>query len=431
MSSRFNHLADWLSWMETLHPSEIDLGLDRVSLVAITLGLEAFINPRNTAPHFPKVVTVAGTNGKGSCVALLEKFLITVDKAVGSYTSPHLLTYNERIKINGNPVSDKCLCDAFARIDIARGATSLTYFEFGTLAAFLLFQQYKVDYWLLEVGLGGRLDAVNILPPDIAVITSIAIDHESWLGNSREAIASEKAGILRPKIPFVCAEADVPKSLQKIAQELDVYGFHINQDFGCRVQHDGIEIYSVSHTQALKLSSVNLPLPSVAAAWQVISLLGLTLCPLEAAAVIEGFTLPGRFSPHHLSNGRLIFFDVAHNPAATVLLAEKLSGAEPEVKVAIVAMMADKDIRGALKNLLKNIQHWYVADLPDVPRAAQGERLAAVLMELGVSDRNITLCKTVAFGIDRAQQQFDGSPLLVFGSFFTVAEAMTTIRRGE
>ena len=197
-------LKEWLGLLETRHPCEIELGLERMTKVGDALEL--------TRPA-PKVVTVAGTNGKGSTIAIMEALLRHEGRRVGAYTSPHLLDYNERVRIDGQPVSDEALCEAFTRIEVARGELSLSYFEFGTLAALLIFEQAGLDVALLEVGLGGRLDAVNIVDADVGIITSIALDHETWLGDSREQIAVEKAGIARANRPLVCAEVDMPATL--------------------------------------------------------------------------------------------------------------------------------------------------------------------------------------------------------------------------
>lgn len=205
MSMRFETLAQWLNWQESLHPSLIDLGLERVSAVFQCL------YPDSTAPF--TVITVAGTNGKGSSVALLESILLAAGYRVGTYTSPHLLRYNERICINGEQAPDAAITDSFQRIDIAREDISLTYFEFGTLAALDIFYQTPLDVVLLEVGLGGRLDAVNIIDSDVVLITSIGIDHTDWLGSDRESIAKEKAGIMRTGKPVVCSDADIPQAI--------------------------------------------------------------------------------------------------------------------------------------------------------------------------------------------------------------------------
>jgi len=221
---RFSLLSDWLAWLETLHPQAIDLGLSRIHQVANKLNLlraPSFISHEHSAAlavEAGRVFTVAGTNGKGSCVATIEQTLIAQHYKVGSYTSPHLHHYCERIRIDGKPADDSLVCDAFAAIDEARGNISLTYFEFGTLAALWIFVQQQIPYVVLEVGLGGRLDAVNIVDADIAIVTSIAVDHEEWLGSDREVIAVEKLGVTRKDRPTVIAEQDLTKSLLDFIQ---------------------------------------------------------------------------------------------------------------------------------------------------------------------------------------------------------------------
>ncbi|MDH5786629.1 MAG: Mur ligase family protein, partial [Chromatiales bacterium] len=226
---RFSTLDEWLSWQEQLHPVGIDLGLERPGKVLKTMGLEI-------SGHL--VITVAGTNGKGSSVALLESILLAAGYQVGCYTSPHLLRYNERIRLNGNEVSDAQLCESFERIDQARGATSLTYFEFGTLAAFDIFARSQLDVAVLEVGLGGRLDASNLLDADVALITAIDIDHAAWLGNDRETIAIEKGGIMRRGHPAVCSDPAVPQSLVELAAKTGAPLSQLGRDYRYGVDGD-------------------------------------------------------------------------------------------------------------------------------------------------------------------------------------------------
>ncbi len=251
---RFTTLADWLAWQETLHPNVIDLGLERVASVASRMGLG---RPANT------VITVAGTNGKGSCVALLESILDAAGYRVGVYSSPHLLRYNERVRVCGQEVDDAALCAAFERIDQARGATSLTYFEFGTLAALEIFAQADLDVAVLEVGLGGRLDAVNIVDADVALITSIDIDHVEWLGPDRESIGREKAGILRPAMPAVYGEADPPRSVLAQAESLAAPLHCLERDYRYSEATDSWDWRSDSN------SYTGLPLPNLPGVFQL------------------------------------------------------------------------------------------------------------------------------------------------------------------
>ncbi|MCW8889729.1 MAG: Mur ligase family protein, partial [Sedimenticola sp.] len=227
---RFNNLADWLEWQSTLHPKEIELGLDRVNQV-----WNSIAHPSLNC----KVITVAGTNGKGSCVAFLDSILRAASYRVGCYTSPHLVRYNERIVIDGAPVSDEQICHAFEVVDQARGDTPLTYFEFGTLAALHIFASAGLDVVVLEVGLGGRLDAVNIIDPDVALISTVAIDHTDWLGSTREQIAVEKAGIMRAGKPVIYAGTDRPVTLDQAAEEKGATLLVAGTDYSWRTQEQG------------------------------------------------------------------------------------------------------------------------------------------------------------------------------------------------
>ena len=260
-------LNAWLLWLETLHPTEIELGLARIREVAQRLDL---LNID------AKVVSIAGTNGKGSCVEVLKNLLLAQDYTVGSYSSPHLLRFNERICINGEYVDDETLCMALQRVESVRESTSLTYFEFTTLAALLIFNQQNLDVFVLEVGLGGRLDAVNVIDADISVITSIAMDHEAWLGNNRERIGFEKAGILRRERPCVVVEPEPPQSLlDKISENTCphfVVGKEINFYLTERIKFSCESLGGDLLT--LEVDAVSLPAPSILAALQVYALLG-------------------------------------------------------------------------------------------------------------------------------------------------------------
>lgn len=443
--SRFSSLNDWLSWMETLHPNEIDLGLSRIKNVADRLGIQKTSSSR--------IITVAGTNGKGSCIATLEKLFIETGVKVGTYTSPHIISYNERVKLQGMPVSDRELCEAFSNIDRARGEISLTYFEFGCLAAFLIFQASELDFWLLEIGLGGRLDAVNILSPDIAVITSIDLDHESWLGQTRDLIAREKLGILREGIPCICSEVRLTESMLEIFEHLGVSLFlrgeefaFVQSDFRCEFSFNS----SSSTTSCLTVATPNLPLPSVAAALQAYALCEDRLPDNglgrdRMSSVIEGLSLAGRFERLETDFASIIL-DVAHNPAATVLLADKLKESHVDVDYAIVAMMADKKIHTALLPLSDFVGMWMPTELPGNARSESKENLAATLLDLGIDNERIVVCQNTQNAIQEVEKRIktrqsicaeSGSAesvssgltstrkpvILVLGSFVTVAAA--------
>ncbi len=443
--SRFTHLHDWLSWLETLHPKAIDLGLQRVHTVACALDLLMPASPVShefsgafkpqDAKSTPTVITIAGTNGKGSCVSVLEQSLTysstnssnTNSTAqadavnfIGSYTSPHLHHFCERIRINMQPVSEALVCAAFAAIDAARGELSLTYFEFGTLAALWIFAQKNIPVIVLEVGLGGRLDAVNIVDADIAVVTSIDIDHEEWLGSDRNIISQEKLGVARVGRPLIIAETNLTPALILAANNDN--SLLIDRDFSICLQGDvravatqdagGIpgHLIQAQHWQfqykdlACVLPLPSLPLPSVAAALVVLDLIERRPVPIALTALMHNLILTGRFQKTLVAK-RCVIFDVAHNPAAAVHLASRLSQ-EPTNKqgrtLAVMAVMSDKDHDAILKPLLKVIDHWYLGDLVKVPRAARARDLSALMRHYqcssvySASSRKILLCIRVS-----------------------------------
>jgi dihydrofolate synthase/folylpolyglutamate synthase len=360
-------LADWLSWQEQLHLSEIDLGLERIGKVAKNLGI--------LAPPFP-IITVAGTNGKGSCIAMLESILRAQGYQTGAYTSPHLIRYNERIAINNQAASDAQICAAFETIDKARQNTpdengkpiSLTYFEFGTLAAILCFIEQNVDIALLEVGLGGRLDAANLWDASIAIITGIAIDHENWLGNDRETIGREKAGIMRHQRPVVCGDPEPPKSIQTEASRMGARLYQLKQDFDYHKQNNGWT------WQGWDKQQFSLPLPALKGEFQLnnaatvvaaLNLLGKQL-PLSKAAFEQGLKrarLAGRMQIIQKTPEWLL--DVAHNPQSAEQLASYLKHNPLQGKThAIFSMLADKDIHQVISLMQPFIDHWHIFGLP-------------------------------------------------------------------
>ncbi|WP_185236236.1 bifunctional folylpolyglutamate synthase/dihydrofolate synthase [Teredinibacter franksiae] len=423
---RFQALNDWLSWMETLHPNEIDLGLERITIVGERLGFCELIHSRAApgASGAPTVISIAGTNGKGSCVAALETLLLCSSKTTGSFTSPHLLRYNERVRVNGECVSDTDLCRAFTRIDLARNDISLTYFEFGALAAMLIFKEAGVDYWLLEVGLGGRLDAVNMLSADIAVVTSIDLDHQAWLGDTREEIAFEKVGILREGALFICAENKPPQTLKQQSTALHANSYWIGQDFSWGRRDDGIELTLDNGETVLRLGSLSLPLDSVAAAAQVFNLLGAGAITTKHKSALQTMQLEGRFSVRPLASGHKLILDVAHNPAASKLLAEKMCHLGSQPALAVFAIMADKDIRAVCQSLTHTIGHWFLPKNCHTVRAAAVEDVQKVLLGLGVEPRRISVFDDVDQAIRLAQKKVEFGTILVFGSFYTVADTL-------
>ncbi len=414
---RFQTLDDWLQWQESLHPSAIELGLERPGKVLRTLGLDA---PRHT------VITVAGTNGKGSSVAMLESILRAAGYRVGCYTSPHLRCYNERIRIDGVPVDDACLCEAFERIDRARGDISLTYFEFGTLAAFDIFEQAALDVAVLEVGMGGRLDAVNLLDADVALVTAIDVDHAAWLGNDREAIGYEKAGVFREGKPAVCSDPHPPATLLQYAEQLGAPLYCLNRAYRFEREGDGWL------WRGEEISRAALPLPALHGRFQlqnaagvlmVLSLLNDTLpvAPQHLRQGLHAVSLPGRFQV--VPGAVTVILDVAHNPQSAAALADNLA----EIPVAgtthaVVAMLADKDITQVLRRMAGVVDDWYPAGL-DVFRGTDGSALAAAITESGV--KVDTAYFSVAAALAAAQNAAKGGDrIVVFGSFHTVAEAL-------
>jgi len=425
---RFPSLVTWLGWLEQSHPKEIDLGLDRVRLVAERLDL---LKPR------AKVVTVAGTNGKGSCVTATAGLLHAAKFSVGTYTSPHLLHYAERIQINGKPVEDELICSAFEEIADACGLStegsaeiSLTYFEYGTLAALVIFKQQSVDFIVLEVGLGGRLDAVNIIDADVAVITSIAIDHREWLGDNREVIGREKAGILRKQQLFVCADANPPQTIMNLATELDTKSYFIGRDFSFRQYEKKWQWQGKDHhgnlLRLLDMRAPHLPLPSMAAALQVIELLNIKLNLQQIETALLNINLAGRFQKVTYK-GREFILDVAHNPAATEYFFKRLTADSAQGETfAIVAMMSDKDRVASLANLTSLVDHWFLLDLKTIPRAATIEALTQDLLSLGAQvSQSGDINTLIEAALAKAQSQ---DRILVFGSFFTVAAALSYLQ---
>jgi dihydrofolate synthase / folylpolyglutamate synthase len=423
---RYNTLQQWLSWQEQLHSSEIDMGLERVREVAQRLQL---LEPQS------KVVSIAGTNGKGSCVATLEALCLDQSISVGTFTSPHLLRYNERIRINGEEVSDRQICESFDRIDQARKEISLTYFEFGTLAAIDIISRANVDIMILEVGLGGRLDAVNIIDTDVAVVTSIAVDHEQWLGSDISVIGHEKAGIYRAHKWAICADEQAPESVADYAHNIGAYWVAMGLSMNISVEDDesGTEqswnwsgVTEDGDTLSLEaLPMPNLPMPSVAAAIQAFVLLGYSL-PAKASELLQGLSLAGRAETRHF-NGVEVLLDVAHNPAASELLAERLAANPPHGRLlAVVGLMDDKDRCGVLGPLIEQISDWRVADIAGNVRAATADQLAQDLRSLGAASSEFESVELAL--LSAVDEAGDYDRVLVMGSFFTVAQALEILQ---
>lgn len=407
-------LTDWLVWLEQQHPRAIDLGLERVGQVADRLGLRH--------PGCP-VITVGGTNGKGSTVATLVSICRAASLRTGSYTSPHLLRFNERICLDGEPVADAPLVAAFERIEAARGEVSLTYFEFTTLAAFLLFREAGLDVLVLEVGLGGRLDAVNLVDADVAVVTSIGLDHTEYLGDTRELIAIEKAGIFRPGRPAICGDLDPPATLPEAAARI-----------GAPLSRRGIDYDFAPAAGGWTWRGAgrelrDLPLPALALENAATALAALFAAPLAVpeAAVREGLrraALAGRLQP--VAQAPLVLLDVAHNPhGATFLMRQLPPARDGQRTLAVFAMLADKDAAGVMEACLGRIDAWHVATLA-VPRGQKAGVLADMLRDRGCNVAGTYGSVSAALAAAR-QQALPTDRILVFGSFYTVGAAQAAL----
>ncbi len=411
-----NTLADWLTYLESLHPKTIALGLDRVAQVKQRLNLQ---------PDFP-IVVVGGTNGKGSVCAMLEAILHAAGYRVGCYTSPHLLDYNERVRISKQQASDAELCASFAQIEQVRGDIPLTYFEFGTLAAMQCFIEHKVEVAILEVGLGGRLDAVNVFDADCSVVTSVDIDHTDYLGTTREQIAIEKAGIFRQGHVAICADSDVPLSLRKHAQEIGADLWCIGSDFGF-TRHDGQWDYrsSVCSRSALAYPALRgaFQLNNASAALAALDALRDKL-PVTMGVVRRGLVeveLAGRFQ--FIPGKPQLILDVGHNPHAARSLAQNLANLPPAKTFAVFSMLKDKDIAGVVTALDARIDVWLVAGI-DAPRGATTAELVQVLQNARVRGE-VKPCISIADALHEASNRAsENDRIAAFGSFYTVAEVM-------
>jgi len=411
---RFQTLDEWLDWQLQLHIKSIDLGLERVFEVANRLPIGIIAG---------QVITVAGTNGKGSTVTCYENWLYQAGFSVASYTSPHLLRYNERIKLDLEPIADDCLCEAFEMVNIARQDTALTYFEYGTLAALWLIQKHAPDYAILEVGLGGRLDAVNIIDADLVHLTSIGIDHQSWLGDSREKIGYEKAGVLRPGVPVVCNDSQPPQSVVDEIERLDCRCVQYQRDF---------EIKKSSHTGQFDWSNSDLSFrltPPLAGLHQLQNLAGVVaglglLLPLEVyqpavvAQNFEGIELAGRFQRLQTSLSAEVYIDVGHNPDAAKALAATLSSIkQPSGRiVGLLGMLEDKESAKFIAEFRGVVDDWWLLSL-DCDRG-----LSADAMESRLAPEKVT-CKflNVETAINHALSSLSNQDImLVTGSFITV-----------
>lgn len=394
-------LASWLSWLEHLHPSEIDMGLQRVGRVADRLSVR---------PASMPIILIGGTNGKGSTVALLSDIYQHAGYRVGAYTSPHIEVFNERMCVNGEMLEDQQIVSALHTIEGARMPESLTYFEYTTLAAMVAFEKLKCDVVLLEVGLGGRLDATNLWDCDCAILTSIALDHQDYLGDTLEAVATEKVAIGRPGKPLIVGEPNPPSNLLAIAQEQNMNVIHIDED---NLPHSALAGVHQQRNAACALAAV--------AAMQ-------SLLPVKAASVQAGLTsvhVAGRFERVQIEN-QLVVLDVAHNPAAALSVCNALQAHYPEYRVlAVFSALKDKDIAGIVSALAPAISSWYCAELP-VPRAKPLNDLVSEVEQC--QDEPVhgfdTIKNAWRAAVEAANSATRDQPVLVLvaGSFYTLAQ---------
>ncbi len=412
-------LSGWLSRLESRSPTEIVLGLERVSAVLDRL-----------APRLPEVVfTIGGTNGKGSSVEFLQDLFTRAGYVTGAYTSPHILAYNERIRVNGAPVADNDIVDAFERIERTRGDIDLTYFEFGTLAAVLLFEARGVEIGVLEVGMGGRLDAVNAIEPAASLITNVSLDHCEWLGKDVETIAVEKAGILRPRRPAVYAARSVPKSILRIADEVHADLRVLGRDYGFDVTDEGWRWWG----RTMRLDS--LAEPALAGRAQFGNAAGV-LALVEAAGfedlltgdqvsgALRGLSIPGRMQA--LRDTHRWLLDVAHNPAAAKILADGLRESFVEgPTVAILGMLDDKNVEDCVDPLRPLVDHW-IAFSANSPRAIPAPELARRIAN--ATNRGCVEARGVDDAMSVARELCEpGGRILVTGSFYSVGPVLRAL----
>jgi dihydrofolate synthase/folylpolyglutamate synthase len=421
----FEDLDAWLAWQSSLHPKDIELGLDRVAAVWARLGPKPL--------PFP-VITVGGTNGKGSCVAMLETIYGAAGYHTACYTSPHLIRYNERIRLDGDAVADAPLCDAFERVERARREIALTYFEFGTLAALDLFVRAKPDVAILEVGLGGRLDAVNLLDADVSVVTSIGLDHTDWLGETLDEIAFEKAGIFRAGRPAVIGQQDAPPRLRREAEERGSQPLQLGREIVCEGAGAGWTWTSPSGERlALPDPAMRGPFQydnaaaAIAAIWSLRERLPVPVNAIRAG--LQRARLPGRFQV--LPGNPTWILDVAHNGEAAQALAANLRAFACQGRLrAVLAVLSDKSPEAIVSPLLPYVSDWYLAQSDD-PRAMAADVLGARL-DGYVPSRSTAVLGDLDAALDAAEAASQaGDAVLVVGSFTTVGHALGRLSPGR
>ncbi|MGI9237788.1 MAG: bifunctional folylpolyglutamate synthase/dihydrofolate synthase [Woeseiaceae bacterium] len=414
-------LPEWLAWLETLSPREIDLGLDRVRKVLERLSLDM---PRH-------LLLIAGTNGKGSSIAMLDALLGAANYRAGAYTSPHLLRYNERIAVGGVPVADAQIVAAFERVESVRGDLPLTYFEYGTLAAMVIFSDNHLDVWVLEIGLGGRLDACNVVEPTASLITNVALDHCDWLGQDVETIAVEKAGVMRNGVPTIFASRDVPMSLLKRGDSVGAELLRVGRDFEYRARDNDRWSWT-----GLTVSLPELPVPGLRGDFQLGNAAGV-LALLEASGLENALDheLVSRVLPRVVLSGRLQsadvggvhwLLDVAHNPAGASVLAETLSAEYQEGRTwAIIGVLDDKDVEGIAGALNEAVDYW-IAVTAESPRAVKSDELARRISN--ACGRPCRIAESLEDAMQYARRSaMENDRILMTGSFFLIGPALRNL----
>lgn len=402
---------DWLNYLDSLNPEKIELGLDRIRRVFLAMKLDVR----------SRIITVAGTNGKGTTVAVLDALLSQKEFSCGAYTSPHLFHFSERIRICGARVSDKALVDGFQHVERCRGDTVLTYFEFSTLVAAYIFSQSDLDFWLLEVGLGGRLDAVNIFEPDAAIVTNIGTDHASWLGDTREKIGVEKAGIYRSHKPAIYSAADRPVTIDAAIGEREASPVLYRKHF--EVSENRFIWQGRPEAAIPRLKNISEEI--VAGAIAGLRSLGMSVIDKELE-VLEDLKIPGRFqtlTSNRFGRTSTFIADVAHNAESVGLLANRLTNNGYIDLTAVFGCMTDKNLEDLLKPLIPLVTRWILCR-PNVPRALEPEIIQSKLIALGVEKSQITQCPKLKM---LSEYISSDDNILVYGSFYTVGECLSEL----
>ena len=419
-SQSCQNLSDWLAFIEQSHPiDQIELGLSRVQAVAI----------RGDLQHLPGIkILLAGTNGKGSSARCLEQLLLAQGYSVGVYTSPHLLHFNERLRLNGVDAADELWVAGLREVEQLRQEVPLTYFEFTTLAAFAILKQQQPDVCIIEVGLGGRLDATNIIEPDASVITTIDLDHQDWLGNDRESIGREKAGIFRANRLAIVGDLDVPTSILTEAERLAVPLRLVHRDYQYQLAADGLTWHwQGSKTSLPALQLTQLPMQNIATCLACLEALQLLPPPDKIATVLSELTLAGRMQ--WLQQQPAILLDVAHNPQSAAYLAAQLAQIAPRYQRihVLVGMLKDKDMRQSLVNFAGSVTTWHCVGLP-VPRGASAEQLASQLP----AGSAVVCYPDVVTAWSTIRTDLCATDLvLIFGSFVTVSQFLAHWQQGN